>query len=146
MNELRILVCGGRKYAMVWDWALSGWIVDEDERNEFDRILETACIQGIKRGDKVGIIHGNAKGADTHASTFVRDRRWTSPLLHGKVFEIPYPADWGRYKKAAGHIRNREMLIDGAPDIVLSFPGGSGTANMVKISREAGIDVYEMRK
>ena len=41
-------------------------------------------------------------------------------------------------------IRNRRMLIEGKPDLVLAFPGGKGTANMVEISRKAGVKVVEI--
>ena len=40
-------------------------------------------------------------------------------------------------------MRNRSMLALN-PDLVLAFPGGIGTANMVRIAREAGILVTEI--
>ena len=42
-------------------------------------------------------------------------------------------------------MRNREMLERGRPDLVIAFPGGPGTANMVKLAREAGIEVIKVR-
>lgn len=47
--------------------------------------------------------------------------------------------------KAAGPIRNQRMLDDGKPDRVLAFPGGRGTANMVKLAKAAGVPVHEIR-
>jgi len=54
---------------------------------------------------------------------------------------MPFPADWSRHGKSAGPIRNRQMLIEGRPDIVVAFPGGKGTANMIKQAVEAGVKV-----
>jgi len=78
------------------------------------------------------VIHGEAKGADQGA--------W----IWAWVRDVPYrgyPADWGRYGYNAGPKRNLQMLLDGKPDLVVAFPGGHGTANMVKIAREAGVPV-----
>ena len=41
-------------------------------------------------------------------------------------------------------IRNRRMLEEGRPDLVIAFPGGKGTANMVRIALQAGIQVREI--
>lgn len=78
------------------------------------------------------VIHGAARGADT---------------LAGEVAEamgVPveeYPARWNDYGKAAGPIRNQAMLERGKPDLVLAFPGGNGTADMVQRARKAGVPV-----
>ena len=76
------------------------------------------------------LIEGGAKGADTLARTWAKDN------------EIPvrtFKADWGRYRKGAGPIRNRQMIDEGKPDLVVAFPGGSGTANMIGLARAAGL-------
>jgi hypothetical protein len=78
------------------------------------------------------VIHGCARGADTLASI------WASQ--HG-VREMKFPADWATHGKAAGMIRNAQMLQEGAPDMVIAFPGGKGTANMIALARRAGIRV-----
>jgi hypothetical protein len=52
-----------------------------------------------------------------------------------------YPADWQKHGKAAGPIRNRQMLEDGKPDLVIAFSGGRGTANMISQARAAGVKV-----
>jgi hypothetical protein len=36
------------------------------------------------------------------------------------------------------------MLREGRPDLVAAFPGGRGTAHMVRIAREAGVEVVHM--
>jgi len=74
------------------------------------------------------IVSGAAPGADTLAIEYAKDRG------------IPYdamPADWDRYSRAAGPIRNKAML-DAHPDIemVVAFEGGAGTANMLKQAQQ----------
>jgi hypothetical protein len=58
----------------------------------------------------------------------------------------PYPADWEKYGKAAGSIRNSEMLTKGKPHGVLAFHNdlvnSKGTKNMVVQSLKAGIPVW----
>lgn len=36
-------------------------------------------------------------------------------------------------------------LANGRPDVVIAFPGGKGTAHMVRIAIEANVDVWEAR-
>lgn len=56
----------------------------------------------------------------------------------------PFPAKWSTYGNAAGPIRNQEM-VDTKPDIVVAFPGGTGTADAVRRARSAGIEVLEIK-
>lgn len=81
------------------------------------------------------VIHGNARGADTLAADWARSR-------NRRV--IACPANWARDGKRAGPIRNQNMLGQ-QPDLVIAFPGGRGTADMVQRARKAGIDVREIR-
>jgi hypothetical protein len=55
-----------------------------------------------------------------------------------------YEADWERYKKAAGPIRNKLMLTSENPHVIIACKGGNGTAHMMKIAREAGVPVLEI--
>ena len=34
------------------------------------------------------------------------------------------------------------MLAEGKPDLVVAFPGGAGTANMIEQARAAGVRVF----
>ena len=42
-----------------------------------------------------------------------------------------FPAEWRKYGRSAGYRRNQQMLDEGNPDLVVAFPGGPGTQNMV---------------
>lgn len=80
------------------------------------------------------IIHGVARGADQLAGRVAQQ-------LGFEVLE--FPADWRVFGKAAGPIRNRKMLEEGKPDLVIAFhpdlPVSKGTRNMVEISNKAGV-------
>ena len=112
---MRVLVCGGRDYA--------------------DRDAVFAALDHLahRRGVAV-VIHGAARGADTLAADWATARN---------VPALPFPADWKRAGKAAGHIRNQRMLDEGRPDGVVAFPGGTGTADMIRRSKAAGLKVWE---
>jgi hypothetical protein len=53
-----------------------------------------------------------------------------------------FSADWDKLGAAAGPVRNQKMLVEGRPDLVVAFPGGKGTADMVRRSERAGISAF----
>lgn len=110
---MRVLVCGGR---------------DFDNRNLVNYVLNNLDAQ--QRIDV--IIHGDAPGADLCADDWAR---------HRQIAIVRYPADWTTHGKSTGPKRNARMLTDGRPDLVVAFPGGKGTADMVKRARKAKIQV-----
>jgi hypothetical protein len=79
------------------------------------------------------LIAGGASGADTLAARWAQDR--------GVPTQV-YMAEWERLGREAGPIRNQRMLTEGKPDLVVAFPGGKGTANMVAQARAAGVRVF----
>lgn len=81
------------------------------------------------------IIHGAARGADTLAGNYARANN---------LPEISCPADWAKYGLKAGFLRNAQMLNDHKPDLVIAFPGGRGTADMVRRARRAKVAVIEI--
>lgn len=81
------------------------------------------------------IVHGAARGADRLADEVARDLGLPRKAC---------PADWGQYGRAAGPIRNQQMLDLERPDRVLAFrvPGASpGTDDMIRRARTRGIRV-----
>jgi hypothetical protein len=85
------------------------------------------------------VVHGACRGADTIAGEIAK------ALGH----EVrPYPADWVRYRRGAGPVRNRQMLReenlpDEPIDLVLGFhkniKESKGTKDMLSISDAAGV-------
>lgn len=109
---MKILVCGGREYA---------------QKAHFEKFMdEQHHVFGFTH-----VIHGGAPGADTLADTWARSRGVQTVVCH---------ANWGKQGNAAGPIRNRRMA-ELLPDMVLAFPGGAGTANMIKTAEERGLHV-----
>lgn len=127
----RVLVCGGRTYGV------------QVENTDADLERAMAQVQRLREvlgtyHEQAGIdllIHGAAKGADTYAGIWARNE------------SIPvdaYPADWEAHGSFAGPVRNALMLHEGNPDLVIAFPGGSGTRDMIRKARKAGVEVIEI--
>jgi hypothetical protein len=76
------------------------------------------------------LIEGGAQGADRLAREYA-DRLGLN--------RVTYRAEWARLGRAAGVLRNWKMLADGKPDLVVAFPGGRGTADMVRRAQAAGV-------
>lgn len=78
--------------------------------------------------------HGAARGLDTLCGEWCDE--WLVPCY-------AHPADWDKYGKGAGHIRNQSMLAaDPRPDYGVVFPGGRGTADMHQRMLKAGLTVW----
>ncbi len=112
---MRVLVYGGR-----------GFDDREFLRKALDELARECGIDVV--------IHGDAIGADRMAGEWAR---------RSGIRELAFPADWEKYLRAAGPIRNRQMLVEALPDLVVAFPGGRGTANMIRQARAAGVPVHE---
>lgn len=115
---MRVIVCGGRKY-----------------RDRLRVVEQLDAILHSQPHDTLTIIQGGASGADE----FARDWcfRTSTPYIN-------YPANWDRDGRAAGPIRNQRMLDHGQPDLVIVFPGGAGTADMVARAKRAGVQLIEV--
>ena len=113
---MRVLVTGSREWT---------------DRGVIRHALETLPRDTV-------IIHGAARGVDRIAGEIATEL--------GFMVE-PYPADWGTYgRKAAGPIRNRQMLVEGKPDVVYAFHDdlwkkSKGTKNMANQALHAGVPV-----
>lgn len=113
---MKVLVCGGRNYEN-WDMI---------------------CMSLDKLHKKHGIdliIEGGANGADAHAATWANNNN---------IPRCTYHANWRVLGAKAGPIRNANMLKFGQPDCVVAFKGGSGTKGMVRLAKDAGINVWEV--
>ena len=113
---MKVLVCGGRNY---------------EEREKAFFILD--AMHGKKA--IALIIEGGARGADTLAREWAVSRNVPFRTFH---------ANWALYGRRAGPIRNQQMLDEAKPDVVIAFPGGDGTRDMVTRARNRGIKVFEL--
>jgi hypothetical protein len=92
--------------------------------------------KGLKGfGPTTVLAHGGAPGADTLAGEYAVRSGWQVHI---------FPADWKTYGNAAGPIRNQKLLDDFKPDVLVAFPGGRGTADMVRRARKREIEVREV--
>lgn len=83
------------------------------------------------------VIQGGASGLDSLAKAWANAREKAS---------FTEEADWDKYGKAAGPIRNRTMLELFPDAIVVAFPGGKGTADCIKAALERKMLVLEVRE
>lgn len=113
---MKVLVCGGRDF------------------NDGARLREVLTSFHENLGPITCLVHGAAAGADSLAGTWAE---------HKGVPVKAYPADWKRHGRGAGPIRNQQMLDAEKPDLVLAFPGGRGTAHMMRIAKEQGFRVMQ---
>ena len=86
--------------------------------------------------DSIELVSGHAKGADLLAERYAKE--------NGLPIHIIKP-DWKAYGRAAGPIRNRQMLdyaMDESP-LVVAFWGGKskGTKNTIDTAKSLGIPV-----
>jgi len=95
---------------------------------DFDR----ARLAGL---DITEVICGCARGADTGGEQWAQERG--IPVKR-------FPADWNRHGKAAGPIRNCEMVK--AAEALVAFPGGRGTDHTVRAALERGLFVWDWRE
>ena len=127
-GPFRILVTGSREF---------------DDRPQMVRALSDAsAIPGRDR--QLVLRHGGAKGADAIADAVWND--WHS--LHARWLQPEvFMADWDRYGKKAGALRNTQMLEDLAEgeqvDVVLGFPlaRSIGTWDCLRKAEAAGIPI-----
>jgi len=87
------------------------------------------------------IIHGAARGADSIAGVMAE---------HLKCKVLAFPAQWDKYGRSAGPLRNQQMLDEGKPDIVLAFHASlaksKGTKDMVRRATQARVPVKVIRE
>lgn len=117
---MRILVTGSR------DWT-HGLVIY--------RALEEA--RGDTPHDEMVLVHGGAKGADEIAARYATDKDWGIE---------EHPAEWAKYGRAAGPIRNMGM-VDAGADICLAFikNHSRGATQCAAYAEACGIPVKRYR-
>lgn len=126
---MRVLVCGGRDYRHE---ALLRFVLNT--------IHHFKPITMIIHGAAGKAQDGKAEcGADLFAGEWAQGK---------DITEKPYPvteADWKREGKKAGVLRNQKMLEEAKPDLVVAFPGGTGTNDMCERANRAGVAIRDLR-
>ena len=117
-KNINIVVAGGREYQNYPELS-----------EKLDRIISDL---NIPSNMGINIVSGGARGADTLAERYAQEK--------GYGLQV-FPADWKNKGLAAGMERNRQMAKAG--DVLVAFPGGSGTENMIQqMTRDFGKPAY----
>ena len=113
---MKVIVCGGRNF---------------HSYEAIEKYLD--MLHALHRFSVV--IHGAARGADRMAAYWASQR---------DIDIRAFPADWNKSPRGAGPIRNKQMLDQGQPDLVIAFPGGNGTLDMRTQAERAGVPVLNL--
>ena len=92
----------------------------------------------LNDADNLEIVSGHAPGADALGEKFARDNGYKLTL---------FPAEWDKYNRAAGPIRNEQMAkyaAEADKGILIAFPIGEsrGTRNMITLAKRYGLEVH----
>lgn len=117
-NMFRVIIAGSRSFANY-----------EMLKANMNRLLQNIS-------DEISIVCGTARGADRLGEKYAKENG----------FHVAYfPADWERYGKAAGYIRNREMAQN-ADALVAFWDGESrGTKSMIDLAKEYDLAVRVLK-
>ena len=125
----RIIIAGGRDfddYYLLED-NLMEWILDTYLYNHHS---EDKCV--------IEFISGKTKGADTLGESFAKKFNYHI---------AKFPADWDKYGKAAGPIRNEQMAkyaAEADKGVLFAFWDGKsrGTKSMIDLAKQYGLEVH----
>lgn len=115
---MRIIIAGSRNYTDTKDFfARMDIIIDLEE-----------WILSISE-----VVSGTARGTDSMGE------------MWADQFDVPvkrFPADWAKYGRRAGHIRNAEMAKY-ADGLIAFWDGVSpGTASMINLAKAEGLRIH----
>jgi hypothetical protein len=132
---MRVLVTGGRNY---------------NNAAFFYQFMEALH----KKVGITALIEGGASGADRMAATWADAENLPHLIFKADWDNVDVPGAYAKvnnktglvYNAMAGFQRNQDMIDDGKPDLCIACPGGSGTADMVRRCKKAGIKVIELNR
>lgn len=128
-DQLRVLMCGSRR----WDDPVPvGAVLDRllTSRSRHQLLVIEGGNRGVREGGRLLL------GADQHANLQARGRG---------VAVTTVDAEWARLGRRAGPVRNRRMLAEHRPQLVVAFSDtistSAGTTDMVRIARDSAVPV-----
>lgn len=120
----KVIICGGREF---------------DDYNLLKKACDYYLSRKIESGEKVIIISGGARGADKLGERYAKEKG-----LDVQVF----PANWEKYGKRAGYLRNKQMaeVSNACIAFLSSYGENKGTKMMISIARENKLLVREVKE
>lgn len=116
-NDYRVFIAGSRKFC---DY--------EVLLNRCEDVLAIPMAFG-----NVIIVSGHAKGVDQLGERFA---------CENKLKTIVFPAEWKKYGRAAGPLRNK-IMADNADALIAFWDGESrGTGNMIQLAQDKGLKLF----
>lgn len=103
--------------------------------NDFE-LLEKKMLYFLQNKKNIIVLCGGARGADDLGRQFAE--------MHDFMVEM-FPADWKKFGKRAGVVRNREMAKSASACVVFWDGQSRGTANMIEEAKRAGIPLRVVR-
>lgn len=126
-NRISVIVCGSR------DWNRASVIFNVLNK------LKSRC-------NHLCVISGGHRGADSVA------KEWAEANEFNNVRYVEFKANWDKYDRSAGPIRNREMIAflrrrkdSGDTTLVLAFKtkaSSRGTDNVIRLCKESGVVLF----
>lgn len=100
--------------------------------NDYDKLKEF-CNKVLTNQDEITVVCGMARGSDMLGYRYANEK--------GYLIE-EFPAEWDKYGKKAGYIRNQAMA-DANSDALIAFWNGEsrGTKHMIDIVKEKGLKI-----
>lgn len=97
------------------------------------QLLKENCKQILKSETDIEIVSGTANGADKLGERFANEFGYSIK---------EFPADWKKFGKSAGYIRNSEMADYG--DCLIAFWDGvsKGTKHMIDLAKKKNLKIY----
>lgn len=114
MPPIKVIIAGGRDFT---DYNLL--------KRNCDHILS-------RRHPDVIIVSGKARGADSLGERYAKERGY---LVH------EFPADWNRFGKKAGYLRNSEMARHADALIAFWDNNSRGTKHMIDLAIQHNLKV-----
>ena len=94
-------------------------------------LLKDGCNHYLKNKSEITVVCGMAKGADLLGKRYAQENNFPC---------TEFPANWEKYGRGAGYIRNEEMAKNA--DALIAFWDGKskGTGHMINLAEKYGLD------
>ncbi|MGP0016013.1 DUF2493 domain-containing protein [Pseudomonas sp.] len=113
---MRVLICAGRYY--------------------LNAAMCRKVLEAYHQTRKISVlIHGGNQFLGSEVEDWARENG---------THLVRYPSNWQLYGKQAERRRNQFMLMDSEPDLVIAFPGGHDTEELVSRARAMGIGILSL--